>query len=221
MAEIPEDIKEEAEAFSKDYPDMAPLLRYPGREGEKLRKLLAEYGPDVAAIHGQGVMQQYRMHQTEQQMAHRLSQAEQAAQHSREEALRQVETDRKQRHYAEIGNSHPEVQWMSDPQKKQNYAQFRHELDEWVMDRPLREAQYIQQVLAQGTAPDVIKVLDLFKQSGSAPQQQQPDRRNEERDTMASAAAAVPGRRAAGPRPGGSSRGSDFGSAWDEFASKH
>ncbi len=233
MVEIPEDIKEEAEAFSRDYPDLTPLLRYPGREGEKLRKLLAEYGPDVAALHGQNVMSQYRMSQAEQQMAQRLSQAEMAAKQAREESLAQVEHDRKARHYAEIGSQHPEVQWMFDPRKQQDYAAFRRGLDEWVMDRPMREAQYVQQVLAQGTATDVSAILSAYKQSQangngngadhaaqqaaqqSAQQQAQRHQQEQERARLAQAASAVPGRHHA-PRPGGQPPPDDFSSAWQE-----
>lgn len=215
MAEIPEEIKEEADAFAKDYPDLTPLLRYPGREGEKLRKLLSEYGPDVAAIHGQAVMAQYQLAQSERKMSERLSQAEMAAQQARQEALQQIEQDRKTKHYAEIGSRHPEVQWIADPNRKQDYAAFRKQLDDWVMDRPYREAQHIQHVLAQGTAPEVVALLDTFKQS-LKPAQAANGNGAEDRARLAQAAAAVPTRPGV-PKPGNAPPPrDDFSAAWQE-----
>jgi hypothetical protein len=218
MAEISDDIKDEAENFTKDYPDLVPLLRYPGREGEKLRKLLAEYGPDVAALHGQNVMSQYRLAQTERQMGQRLSQAEMAAKQARQEALQQIEQDRKAKHYAEIATHHPEVQWMSDPQRRNNYAAFRRDLNEWVLDRPQREARHIEQVLASGSAPDIVTLLNEYKrdrQGRQAGKDNGQNRSNQERERMAQAAAAVPGRPGI-PKAGHAPPQDDFQAAWQE-----
>lgn len=198
MAEIPEELKEEAENFSREYPDLVPLLRYPGREGVKLRKLLADYGPDVAAAHGNSIMAQHRLAQTEAQVRQQFQAYDQRTAQQQQELQRRLENERRQAHYQQIYQAVPDYASIAtDPSRRADLEAFHARLSDWVEAKPHREAARMLDVLRQGDAPSVISVLTQFQQEQSS---EQPPAAQSGRQAAARAAAAVPSRSSGPPR---------------------
>lgn len=199
LAEIPEDIKEEATAFSRDYPELAPLLHYPGREGQKLRKLLADYGPDVASIHGNAVMANYNLQQTRAQFQGQLTQSEQRVLHQQQEMQSRLENERKQSHYERVYTSVPDYAALAtDPSRRQELEQFHTALSEWAESKPHRDYAQISQILKQGDADSVVNVLRHFQSEQPFTGSQQPAQTG--RQAAARAAQTIPSRSSGPPR---------------------
>lgn len=196
MVEIPDELKDEARDFEREYPDLAHLLRYPGKEGETLRKLLAEYGPDVAATHGNTVMAMYRLTQAEADVRQKIEQLGQHTQQQQQEMQTRLENERRQAHYTQIYEAVPEYGAIAeDPSRRAELEQFHAALSDWVDSRPYREASRMLEILRQGDAPAVINVLKAFQAEQSTGRTEAP---NAARRAAAQAAAAVPSRV---PRP--------------------
>lgn len=198
MAEIPAELKDEADKFSSEYPELVPLLRFPGKEGQKLRKLLQEYGPDVAATHGNSVMAQYKLAVTEQQMRQQFSQYDQRVQQQQHEMQQRFENERRNSHYSSIYEAVPEYGSMAtDPSRRADLETYHAHLSDWVDGKPHREAQQLLHILRQGDAQSVVQVLRQFnsEQSTGRNHVDQNARRQ-----AAHAAAAIPSRASAPPR---------------------
>jgi len=198
-AEIPEEIQDEAKNFERDNPELAPLLYYPGKEGKKLRKLLGDFGPDVAGIYGDSVMSQYKLTQAEQQLQGRLTQSEQKITQQQQEMQARLENERRQAHYHQIYSAVPEYgEIATDPSRRADLEAFHTDLSAWVENKPHREATQLFQILRQGDAASVTQVLRHFHQEqstgspGAVPSAQ--------RRSAAHAATAVPSRSSGPPR---------------------
>ena len=199
MAEIPDDIKEEAASFTRDYPELAPLLHFPGKEGQKLRKLLADYGPDVASIHGNAVMANYRLAQAQEQFQGQLTQSEQRVLQQQQEMQARLENERKQSHYERIYTSVPDYAALAtDPSRRQELEQFHSALSEWAESKPHRDYAQISQILKQGDADSVVHVLRQFQSEQQFSGVQQPAHSG--RQAAARAAQAIPSRSSGPPR---------------------
>ncbi|KHK04040.1 hypothetical protein [Desulfovibrio sp. TomC] len=50
LVEIPEDLKHDVEEFDQQFPELSPLLRTAGPQGDRLRRVLRDSGADIAGI---------------------------------------------------------------------------------------------------------------------------------------------------------------------------
>jgi hypothetical protein len=198
LAEIPEAIKDEAENFAREYPELTPLLRYPGKEGEKLRKMLGEYGVDVAATHGRAVMAEYKLFQTENNVRRQFGNLEQRAVQQQREMQQRLENERRQAHYHQIYSAVPEyAQMATDPSRRSDLQAYHARLTDWVESKPHREASRMLNVLRRGDAPSVVEVLTRFQTEAA---NNQPARHANARRSAAMAASAMPSRATSPPR---------------------
>jgi hypothetical protein len=195
---IPEDIADEAKDFEREFPHLAPLLRYPGPEGERLRKLLGEYGPDVASIHAQSVMDRYLLGKAQAELAQKMTTSEQQAYQQQQEMQARLENERKNQHYNHIYKAVPEyAEIATDPSRRSELETYHAALTEWVDSKPAREARGMFEILQQGDAVSVVNVLRQFSQENQYTGRQIA---SPSRQTAARAAAAVPSRATAPPR---------------------
>ena len=196
IAEISEDVRDEAEVFAKEYPELSPLLFYPGREGQKLRKLLKDYGADVAATHGNSVMANYKMAQTETQVRQQFQAYDHRTQQQQQEMQARLENERRQAHYHQIYSAVPDYAAIAtDPSRRADLETFHARLSDWVESKPHREAARMLDILRQGDARSVVTVLSQFQSENH-----QSARPSDARRSAARAATAIPSRASAPPR---------------------
>lgn len=118
---------------------------------------------------------------------------------TREEMRRQAQ----ERHVNAIRDAHPDFeQHVSDGS-----------LDTWIKSLPYEDASEYLRIKQKGTAPEVIGMLDAFKQSQRASQRRQTTQTR--RDKQFESGAAGVRRRSGGP-PAGKPDNDDFDGAWDE-----
>lgn len=146
-AEIPEDMKDDVEAFKKQYPEYSALIEVKGREGDRLRRILSEYGVDHAAGHADIL----------------VSKIETAM--SKQETLRtakeQADRMAKVIHEQQLFTAHPDFAAF-DPSKKR---EFLEGLENWIKKTPMpfEESAYWNRVYHEGSTHETIQLFNEFK----------------------------------------------------------
>ena len=118
-----------------------------------------------------------------------------------------------QAHFQAIWKEHKDLkELITNPDKQQELQGFYQKLNTWASAKPYKEAAHIFQVVQQGTAQEVVDVLNRFKEEtgrqGTAPQQD-PDVSNAVRAAMAVKSKPSPLPKTRAPKD-------DFDSAWEE-----
>lgn len=192
-AQIPEEIREEVGEFQRQYPQFANLVTDQGQEGQSLRKLLTEYGPEVAAIQADSVV-------TRHQLQQQVQQVQQSVQQDRASQL--VEQKR-----SEVLGNHPELAAVADigpdgslyarQGKEQELQGYLQGVDSWIRSLPYGEAEGWMRVQQQGSPAEVHQLLTAYHNRSN---QQPAPRQDPNRSARAAAAGAVPSRRGSLPR---------------------
>lgn len=193
-AQIPEEIREEVQEFQRQYPHFAELVSDQGQVGQSLRKLLADYGPEVAAIQADSVV-------TRNQLQQQVQQVQQTFEQDRAQQL--VE----QKRSALLGN-HPELAAVADigadgrlyarQGKEQDLQGYLQGVDTWIRSLPYGEAENWMRIQREGSPAEVSQLLSAYHKQT---QSQQPAAQHDpKRSAKAAAAGAVPSRRASLPK---------------------
>lgn len=155
LSDIPEDIREDVEAFQKSYPGYARMITDGGEVGKSLRHLLMDYGPEVAAIQARSVDLENRLMGSLQNVQQQTARV-QALSH--QERILSDNNDLAQ--VAEIGDN---GQFRPMPGKEQQFREFFTGLNEWVQSRPYAEATRWLDIQKQGTPAQVGELLNAYR----------------------------------------------------------
>jgi len=147
LTEVPEDIREDVEAFGKANPELAPLMVEDSKEGAQLRRYLEEYGPDSLSVVDK---------------AERIAEKRER-QSAKQAELSEVAAARREAHFAPIYQAHAdyaEAHRSEDPAKLQVYLGRVHT---WAEAKPGKEYEEIKRVLREGTPQEAVELLTRFK----------------------------------------------------------
>lgn len=169
---IPEELRDDFADFSKTYPELAPIVAMPGRDGDRLRQALRDSGPHTAAALAQPLFMQ---------------------------VVR--ENERQSRFLQSVGARHPEVLDFANPDRLTEAFRFRGQVESWIKNTfTANDAIPKLTLLDQPDEQGVIALLDEYKTAtannvgaqtaGTAAASSQAAQRERE----AQAAAAVPSR---------------------------
>lgn len=196
LASIPDEIKEDFDALSKENPQVAALLKEDTPESKRLRSALAEYGREFVEEKAEAILDRRRLESE-------IATVKSHQQLSAEETARQV-------FYGTIGAAHPDfVAVIGTPE----HASYMAKVQEWAETKPYKEAAPLFQVIEKGTPEQIVALLNKFKaetaNNGGQPAANAPDRRAQ----RAAAAAAVPSRPT--PMPRAATPKDSFDAGWD------
>lgn len=202
LKEVPEEIREDVEVFSKTNPDYAALAVEDSRDGERLRKALAEYGPEHVFV---------------AEMADRLAEKRGHVQGKAAE-FEQAAQDLAEAHYGAIYAAHPDLEALrtadqSQPENRAKLDAYYARVDSWAEDKPGKEYVEIQRIRKEGTAQEVCALLSRFKEETG------PKARQEKVRQAAEAAMAPKGKPSPPPRVEAPEKGS-FNDGWDKAGKK-
>jgi hypothetical protein len=200
--EIDEELREDVEEFIREFPEYKDLIFEDSREGKRLRKQLQDYGPEIAAVVADNIM-----------LRREVAYKEQLRQQQEELKAKERAQAMAQAHFQAIWKEHEDLkELMTNPDKQQELQEFYQKLNTWASAKPFAEAVQIFNVIKQGTATEVIEVLNRFKEEtgrqSTAPQQD-PDVSNAVRAAMAV-------KSKPSPLPKTRATKDDFDSAWEE-----
>ncbi|MGE4469343.1 MAG: hypothetical protein AB7D47_04335 [Desulfovibrio sp.] len=192
LEELPEGLREDVQTFQQRHPDVARLVLEQGHDGEHLRRVLEEFGPEHVLT----------LEVAERIREHRTLEADRRARQEEEE------TARRKAHYDAIFSAHPDYAALVRSGDKVRLDGFYSELDGWAASKPYGEGQRIVEALKQGTAPEVVEVLQQFKKE----RRTQAEQRRRKKDAEAGM---VPSSRPS-PPPRGRASKDDFEAGFDE-----
>lgn len=144
-AEIPEELKDDVEAFKKQYPEYAGLIEIKGREGDSIRGLLAEYGANIAAVRAESLVTRLELAKSRNEVTQRVSE--------------QVAISHEQQIYA----AHPDFAAL-DGSGKWKYLE---DIRDWIEDLPMKEARHWDAVYKNGDTKETIQLFNEFKRNRS------------------------------------------------------
>ena len=142
-AEIPEELKDDVEAFKKQYPEYSALIELKGREGDRIRGVLSEFGASMAAMQADTLVTRLELARSKQEVTQRVS--------------HQAAISHEQQIYA----AHPDFAAL-EPSKKR---EFLEGIRGWIEEMPFREAQHWDRVFSEGSTQDTIQLFNEFKRS--------------------------------------------------------
>ncbi|MHC1788988.1 hypothetical protein [Solidesulfovibrio sp.] len=180
--EIPEDLKHDVEEFDQQFPELSPLLRTAGPQGDRLRRVLRDSGADIAGIMAENMRLQALVSQGFEAVDAR------------------TEARTRQEHLERIGAEHPEVRGYATRNAEEAKAAdaFLAGVTAWIETLPFKDATPRLEVLRQGSAGQVSELLAEYKQStNKKPRNAELDPATKRR---AAEAAGVDNRRGAQPR---------------------
>lgn len=153
LAELPEEIREDVEAFAKANPEYAAFAVEDSKDGERLRMLLAEYGPG----HVQVTVEADRIADKRERLAAKAAELTQA-----KDSVREA-------HFQTIYAAHPDFGALqqadlSVEENKAKKALFHARLDAWAEAKLGPEYVEIQRIRNEGTPQEVIGLLSRFKE---------------------------------------------------------
>ena len=137
-AEIPEDMKDDVEDFKKQFPEYSALIDVKGREGDKLRGILSEYGANLAAVQAENLVTRIEL-----------------LARSKQEVNQQAAIS----HEQQIYTAHPDFASMDVSGKRE----FLESVREWIEDLPMKEARKWDAVYHGGNTGETIQLFNEFK----------------------------------------------------------
>lgn len=192
-AEIPEDLKEDVEAFKKAYPEYADVIEMKGKTGDRIRKLLYDYGGEVAAVQADNFILMSEVRASRAEVSKKISEYEGMTfeQH--------------------IYKDHPDFGKLS----KEGKHQFLDNIKDWIEDQPLKDARKWERIYDTGTAAELSELFTEFKNSQNKNNQSQRNNQNDKRRQAIDDGLAVPSSARGIRKPPAKSR-EDYAGAFEE-----
>ncbi|MFA7188656.1 MAG: hypothetical protein WC117_01060 [Sphaerochaetaceae bacterium] len=191
IAVIPDEIKDDVHAFQKSYPAYARMIEDGGAVGSSLRALVADYGPEVAAIKAQSIALESRMNASIQAL--QQGQTKTAIRSHSEKILESQKT------LAEIATVGDDGILKPVTGKEAAYGSYFKGLDTWMRSLPFEEATHWMEVKKSGSTHEVNQLLHAYDSQSQAPSAKQPQG-GQSRAAKAAAAGAIPNRGASLPK---------------------
>lgn len=145
-AAIPEDMKEDIEAFKKQFPEFSDVIEMAGRDGEHARALLSEYGSTVAATHARAVVAEARARDVADSMSKQIGDYVGIT------------------HEQQVFAAHPDFAEMT-PDKK---GQFFRDMETWIDSLPRVQGNEMRRVFDHGSTRETIRLFAEFKKANQA-----------------------------------------------------
>jgi hypothetical protein len=155
VADLPEEIREDVEAFQKNYPGYARMIADGGETGKSLRHLLTDYGPEVAAIQARSLELESKLTGSLESIQQQTARA-QALSH--QERILSDNTD-----LAEVATIDANGQLSPLPDRELQFQEFFTGLNEWVATRPYAEATRWLEYQQNGTPAQVGELLRNYR----------------------------------------------------------
>jgi len=196
VEDLPEESREDVAAFVKANPDYAAVMLERSRSGDRLRRALAEYGPEHVVV---------------EEMAERAFDVRNRERTELEHAARAAEGT-KAAHFSAIGKEHPDFAeaFANREAHPEAFAAYRGKLEAWAESKTGAEYKQIMGVMEHGTAPEVIGLLHTYKKELAA----RDDGRREAKHRAAEAAMVPRGKPSPPPQLNKSS--GTFDDGWDK-----
>lgn len=176
-ADISSEQKYAVDEFKAQYPQYSEIIEMAGKEGEVLRRVLEEVGPDVAALKIENMIIKQDSEAIKSEIATRTK--------------REIEESRST-YEMTISHDHPDeavILFGTDPEKADELIQS---VNVWAKSMPYEEAQEKLRVIQSGTPKEVSELLTEFKKAKQRP---------EKKDASIDDAMAVPSKRTVLPTP--------------------
>lgn len=196
LEDLPEELREDVQAFVSANPELAQVALERSRRGDRLRRAIAEYGPEHVLV---------------EDMAERA--AAESRTHSDTLRARQEEQAAvSDAHFSAIFQAHPDFAKVCAVRDTNPgaFEDYRARLDAWSEEKPGKEYKQIQRALNNGTAIEVIEVLNQYKQDKA-------DRVGARRDDTrrrAADATVPPSRPSPSPKLGEADQSGSFEEGW-------
>lgn len=147
---IPDEIKEDVDAFKKQFPEYSEIIESKGRAGDRIRKLLSDYGAEVAAVQADNVILMNEVRSSKDSIARQLGDY--------------VSISHEQQVYA----AHPDFAEMQPDQK----GVFFSEMEDWIDSLPRVQGNEMRRVFEEGSTKETIKLFADFKKHKNSNSQQ-------------------------------------------------
>jgi hypothetical protein len=186
------------EGLSKENPECAKLALEDSKDGARIRRILSEYGTDIAATQAEIILDHRGKAAQEQTVA---ATAKKAAE---------------EQHYAKLAEDHPEFGEVLRNRDPEKVAAMQKDIAAWINTLPYGEGSRYAEVLLKGNTAQVSEVLGKFKLFALAQLETQRTKAEDTKREQAAAAAgfAVPSKPRAVPKQ--QPNEDDFDSAFDE-----
>ncbi|OEU70159.1 MAG: hypothetical protein BA863_00935 [Desulfovibrio sp. S3730MH75] len=191
--EIPEELQGDLDEIGKEDPQLVALFEEDSVEGKRLRAVLDDYGPDMAAIQAASLLAARQVGEQGQ------------------EIKSTVEKNETEAHVSQIYSEVPDYKDMTtNPNRAQESVEYHKHLREWVSEQPYNVAANHFNAIEQGSPQEVAALLKEFNSAkGSAS-----DPVSEKTRQDADAALAVQSKNTPLPKSKGSK--DDFDAGFDE-----
>lgn len=140
-ATIPDDIKEDVDAFKKQFPEYSEIIESKGRTGDRIRKLLSDYGAEVAAVQADNAVLKQEIRSSKDAIAQQLGDYAGLS------------------HEHQVYAAHPDFADMLPDQK----GVFFNEMEEWIDSLPRVKGNEMRRVFEEGSTKETIKLFADFK----------------------------------------------------------
>jgi len=143
-ATLPDSLVEDAREFETLYPHLAGILRQPGPEGERVRRVLGESGADIAALAAENVLLRQEIHAVDSG----------------------VKTRTRQEQQVQLVTRHPEVSGAfaaAGTSERQAADAFLTKVETWINGLPYGEAAPKMQIFKNGTFEQAAALFDTYK----------------------------------------------------------
>ncbi|MBI9113135.1 hypothetical protein [Maridesulfovibrio ferrireducens] len=191
--EIPEELQSDLDEIGKEDPQLVALFGEDSVDGKRLRQVLEDYGPDMAAI-----------------QAASLHTARQIGEQGKEikATVEKTETDA---HVSQIYSEVPDYKDLTtNPNRAQESVEYHQNLREWVSGQPYNVAAKHFHAIEQGTPQEVAALLKEFNSAKGSASSSVSEKTRQDAD----AALAVKSKNTPLPKSKGSK--DDFDAGWDE-----
>lgn len=193
--ELPEELQEDYSTIEKEDPQIAALFKEDSRDGKKLRKILSDYGPDVASIQAGAIQVSRNAGETSKSVVQSFEQ---------KQAEQAVED-----HLNHIYSALPDYKTLTtDPARATESQQYHQALREWIGEQPHKEAVRYEYAIDQGSPEQVVELLSAFNEA-----QNKGEKKPNVKDA-ANAAMTVPSKPAPMPKSKGAK--DDFDAGWED-----
>ncbi|MBI9113177.1 hypothetical protein [Maridesulfovibrio ferrireducens] len=191
--EIPEELQGDLAEIEKEDPQLVALFGEDSVDGKRLRQVLEDYGPDMAAIQATSLLSARQIGEQGKKIKSTVEKTETEA------------------HVSQIYNEVPDYKDLTtNPSRAQESREYHQHLRDWVSEQPYNVAAKHFNAIEQGTPQEVAALLKEFNSAkGSAPSSVSQKTKQD-----ADAALAVQSKNTPLPKSKGSK--DDFDAGWDE-----
>lgn len=181
--------------------DVRALVQEQSSDGEKMRRVLEEYGPEHVSVLAQAVL------------------ARRETQNATAQMRQQFDVDARERHNMALAEAHPEFADAILGRDAAKTAELQNGILAWIGQLPYAEGAEMQRILGNGTTYEVSAMLAKYRQfrTGSSKPRDSVQPQSGQAHRLAQSNIAVP---SMGSRVPTKAKATSFDDVWDELDKK-